>query len=243
MEDDLISNLRDVHLRIKEWLKNNAKETFAGKEEQVVCDLLKRASDNVGAILCLYNNGYSEAAMGLSRINIELLVDIMMISKDKNNVKYLKENAARSTKKIFEMIKDAYPQNKSLYDKAVREFEHIIPVERREEKKWKQNRWGMNLKEVMNELEKDGEYPFEQLYNQIVTQEQIYLHGGLLPEWYSDKTKNAEIFIGINNLLLISITDQCKKIIHTKPLPDFDDLENQFRALHSKVKKKVEEVS
>ena len=91
----------------------------------------------------------------------------------------------------------------------------------------------------LDKLDKNGEHPiehkneehtFEQMYNQIVTQEQVYLHGGLLPEWYGGKAQDPEVFIGINSLLLVSIIEQCKKTIHSKPLPDLDDLDRRIKA-------------
>ena len=110
MKDNWIAILKDARSRIDDWIKSNPKERFAGEVERVVYDLLKRANDNVGAILCLNNNRYSETAMGLARVTIELLVDIMMIKNDPENIKYLKESQARSTKKIFELTKDAHIQ-------------------------------------------------------------------------------------------------------------------------------------
>jgi hypothetical protein len=247
MKDNWIAIPRDACTCIDDWIKSNPKERLAGEAERVVYVLFKRANDNVGAILCLNNNGYSETAMGLARITIELLVDIMMINKDENNVQYLKEYAARTTKKIFELTKDTYPQNERIYNEAVRHFESIVAPERRNEKNWKRNRRGKNLRDVRIELNKEKEYKKEyqlkRMYNEIVTQEQVYLHGGLLPERYAYKAQEPDIFIGINALLLHSITDQCKKIFHSVTLPEFDDIKIRFHTLLTEAKGEQEIVS
>jgi hypothetical protein len=224
MTTEGVQILKIVHNRLNEWFKSNTENAYLGLE-RAMYSLLKRATDTAGAILCLYEGGYYSPAMGLTRLMIELAIDVAIIEANPDKVVFLEEYNKRIMVKLSKVWSERDIKYKDFYKKELSNFEQVVPLERRtgkEAKRWDKDRWGYNLRALTEEVDKTG--TLTRIYDVVVRTQQVYLHGGLLPEWSLPENRDVDILIGDNVNYLLDIVEHCRSIFCLRPLPDFQDL-------------------
>lgn len=227
--------LRVAHERLVKWFASNPPRRFR-KIELVVYHLLQRANDTTGAILCLYDSGHYSPAMGLTRLMFELALDVAIIEADPPKATLLEEYNKRMMVKWWKVWSARDSRYINLYKQALKEFEHLVPLIRREGKKakrWMKDRWGYNLRALSLTIDPTG--CLTRIYDVVVRTEQVHLHGGLLPECCLPDSQDVPLHIWDNANYLLDIVEHCRGIFSSHPLPDFADLTNVLDALTTEV--------
>jgi len=235
MDDIGVCVLRVAHERLTKWFENNPPLNFR-KIKLVVYNLLLRANDTTGAILCLYNNGHYSPAMGLTRLMFELAIDVAIIEVNPEKATFLDEYNKRMMVKWWKVWSARDNRYIVFYNQALKEFEHLVPLIRREgkeAKRWMKDRWGNNLRALSQKIDPTG--CLTRIYDVVVSTEQVHLHGGLLPECCLPDNRDVTLHIWDNANYLLDIVEHCRSIFSSHPLPDFADLTKVLDALTTEV--------